>query len=63
MGTIRVKLNNGRIADVENAVDWDDDGHRTEPHVFVYGEGGCVLASWPYADVASIEMREVIRPE
>ena len=53
--TIRVKFNDGRVADVDNAVDWDDDGHRAEPHLFVYGENGLVLASWPYADVAKVE--------
>ena len=63
MRTIRVKMKNGRTADIENAVGWDDDDHRAKPHVFVYGENGRVLASWPYADVAGIEMREVIRPE
>lgn len=55
MSTIRVKFNDGRIADVENAVGWDDDGYKSEPHLFVFGDNGSVLASWPYSEVASVE--------
>ena len=60
MSTIRVKFNDGRVADVENAVGWDDDGwdddcYKSEPNLFVFGDNGSVLASWPYSEVASVE--------
>lgn len=54
MTTYTVIFKNGNTAEVENAFDYDDDGYKSEPHLFFYDVEGKVICSFPYNEVDSV---------
>lgn len=55
MTTFIVRFKNGNVAEVENAFDWDDDGYKSDPHLFFYDAQGKVICSFNYNEVESVQ--------
>lgn len=55
MNTTTVFFKNGNKVELENVFDYDDDGYKSEPHMFFYDSCGKVIYSCPYDDIDSIK--------